>query len=152
MTSDPPMSDEPQPGRRATRAPEAGCSPGHYACLRCPLRLLPHVVAAILLWAALSAVAQQIGQNAPLQANQTPVLKVTTELVVETVSVKDKNGKPVEGLTAKDFTVTENAVPQTIAVFQYEQLPQASGVKSESTSAPNIRIYDKLARTRISPE
>ena len=39
----------------------------------------------------------------------------TTQLVVETVSVKDKNGKAIEGLTAKDFVVTENGQPQTIS-------------------------------------
>ena len=38
----------------------------------------------------------------------------STQLVVETVSVKDKSGKPVEGLTAKDFVLTEDGVAQTI--------------------------------------
>ena len=31
-------------------------------------------------------------------------------LIVQTVSVNDKNGKSIEGLTAKDFVVTENGV------------------------------------------
>ncbi|MGB7763278.1 MAG: VWA domain-containing protein [Bryobacteraceae bacterium] len=53
-----------------------------------------------------------------------PVAKfqATTQLVVETVSVKDKNGKPIEGLTAKDFVVTENGQPQTISFCEFQQL------------------------------
>ena len=34
-------------------------------------------------------------------------MTASAQLVVETVTVKDKSGKIVEGLTAKDFTVTE---------------------------------------------
>src|SRR5213593_5004008 len=49
-------------------------------------------------------------------------IKVDTQLVVETVVVKDKDGKPIEGLTEKDFTVTEDNVPQTISVFRFERL------------------------------
>ena len=36
----------------------------------------------------------------------------TTRLIVQTVSVKDKDGKPIEGLTAKDFIVTEDGEPR----------------------------------------
>ncbi|MEO8597058.1 MAG: VWA domain-containing protein [Candidatus Solibacter sp.] len=46
----------------------------------------------------------------------------STQLVVETVSVKDKNGNPVEGLTAKDFTITEDGVPQTISFCEFQKL------------------------------
>ena len=53
------------------------------------------------------------------------VIKASTQLVVETVVVKDKKGNPIEGLTAKDFTVTENGVPQTISFCEHQELPEA---------------------------
>ena len=36
--------------------------------------------------------------------------------------MKDKNGKAVENLTAKDFSVTEDGVPQTIKFFEFQKL------------------------------
>src|SRR4249919_3973011 len=48
-----------------------------------------------------------------LSAQQTPpTFRATSHLIVHTVSVKDKQGKPIEGLTAKDFIVTEDNVRQ----------------------------------------
>jgi VWFA-related protein len=113
--------------------------------------LRARILVSVLLSAA-TVFAQQIGQNAPLQPKQTATLKVNVQLVVETVSVKDKQGKPVEGLTAKDFTVTENGVPQAISFFRYEELPNAAPPASESVPAPTVKVYDKLVRTRIAPE
>ncbi|HEY6509355.1 MAG TPA: hypothetical protein VIY56_15150, partial [Vicinamibacterales bacterium] len=37
-----------------------------------------------------------------------PTFRSGTRLVVQTVTVKDRNGNPVEGLTARDFVVTED--------------------------------------------
>lgn len=106
-----------------------------------------------LLLTAVSAAAQQVGQNAPLEAHQQAALKVTTQLVVETVSVKDKKGNPIQGLTAKDFTVTEDGVPQTISFFRYESLPSGPAPAPQSQAAPpNVNIYYQLANTRISAE
>jgi hypothetical protein len=62
------------------------------------------------------AVAQQQQQ----EPQQPFTIKVDTQLVVETVIVKDKDGKTIEGLTEKDFVVTEDNVPQTISVFQFQ--------------------------------
>jgi VWFA-related protein len=39
------------------------------------------------------------------------------------VTVKDKDGHPIEGLTANDFTVTEDGEPQTVSLLEFERLP-----------------------------
>ncbi|HTM25287.1 MAG TPA: VWA domain-containing protein [Vicinamibacterales bacterium] len=61
------------------------------------------------------------------QAQQTPppTFRSATHLIVQTVSVKDKKGQPVEGLTAKDFVVTEDGQPQQIAFVEYQPLDAA---------------------------
>jgi VWFA-related protein len=74
-----------------------------------------------------------------------------TQLVVQTAVVTDKKGSPVEGLTAKDFTVTEDGVPQAIRVFEYQQLAEAAGA-APSSGLEHIRVYEKLGRTQITPE
>src|SRR5579862_6699805 len=89
---------------------------------------------------ALSAVSlaapQQIGQNAQPDVKATATIKASTQLVVETVVVKDKKGNPVEGLTAKDFTVTENGTPQTIGFCEHQEMPVATASASATPRAP----------------
>src|SRR5262245_6406742 len=72
--------------------------------------------------ATLTASAQQPQLRAPQQSQQPYTLSVSTQLVIETVVVKDKDGKPIEDLTAKDFIVTEDNVPQTISVFEFQKI------------------------------
>ncbi|NOT44307.1 MAG: VWA domain-containing protein [Acidobacteria bacterium] len=50
-------------------------------------------------------------------AGQGPVFESGTELVRVTVSVVDRDGQPVSGLTARDFAVEEDGVPQQIRTF-----------------------------------
>ena len=97
--------------------------------------------------------AQQIGQNAPAATTSTSTIHVTTQLVVETVVVKDKKGNPVEGLTAKDFAVTENGVPQAISFCEHQELPAVPAAAPAPRAGPeNVKVYDKLSRTRITAE
>ena len=49
--------------------------------------------------------AQQIGQNRPKDEQENYTLSVKVQLVVEAVVVKDKQGNPIHGLTANDFTM-----------------------------------------------
>ena len=99
----------------------------------------------------LTALAQQIGQNAATPSTGPATFSTSTQLVVEQVSVKDKSGKPVEGLTAQDFTVTEDGVPQMIRVFEFQKL--AEPVEQPLPSAPaRIEPLAKLPTTQIGPE
>ena len=69
-----------------------------------------------------AATTQQIRADA---TPQQPVFRSGTRLVVETVSVKDKNGKPIEGLTVKDFAITEDGEPQTVSFVEFQRLESA---------------------------
>jgi VWFA-related protein len=71
----------------------------------------------------------------PVQSGAT--FKASTRLVVQTVTVKDKNGNPIEGLTAQDFTVTEDGEPQTIAFVEYQRL-QGTAVETPATPRPIV--------------
>jgi len=79
-----------------------------------PAALLVGLLAAFAQQAPRPSLAQpqspQQQANAPLQKTVTN-FEVTTTLVIVNVSVKDKNGKPVEGLKATDFTVSEDGKP-----------------------------------------
>jgi VWFA-related protein len=67
-------------------------------------------------------------------------ITVNTQMVIETVTVKDKNGKAVEGLTAKDFIVTEDGVPQTIVFTEHQQF--------EDTPEPPLPVDTKAVAAR----
>ena len=62
----------------------------------------------------------------PAQQAQAPTFRATTRLIVTTVVVKDRDGKPIEGLTAQDFIVTEDTEPQDIAFVEYQRLDDQS--------------------------
>ena len=57
------------------------------------------------------------------------VISTTTQLVVEDVLIKGKDGKPVVGLKPSDFTITEDGKPQRISIFEFQTLEEepASG-------------------------
>jgi VWFA-related protein len=89
--------------------------------------------------------------SALAQNQQTPfTLKVETRLVVQTVSVKDSGGNPLEGLTAEDFILTEDGVPQTISVFEFQKLDDAAApaISTASAVAEPLQPPDP---TRINP-
>ncbi len=95
---------------------------------------------------------QVIGQNTQPSGNDTMTISVTSQLVIETVVVKDKKGNPISGLTAKDFTVTEDGVPQTIKIAEYQQLPTDAAPLVTPGTQENIAIYNRLSRTQLAPE
>ena len=76
----------------------------------------------------------------PLTAQQPqpppPVFRSGAQLTVETVTVKDKAGRPIEGLTAKDFSITEDGVPQTISFVEFQRVPNPSDPLQAADAVP----------------
>jgi len=102
---------------------------------------------------AASSTAQQIGQNKPADAQDNYTMSVKVQLVVEAVVVKDKQGNPIRGLTAKDFSVTEDNVPQTIKFCEHQDLAEtAKPLPPSKRSDEDVKIYKRLAREKIAPE
>ena len=75
---------------------------------------------------------QRSAQQGPQTGSNSNGLKtfnlggVTTQLVVEDVMVKSKDGNPVTGLTAGDFAITEDGKPQTDLCFRIPETGRRS--------------------------
>src|ERR1700685_2868126 len=52
----------------------------------------------------------------------TPTFSANSNLVIVDITVRDKAGKPIEGLKQDDFTVLEDGKPQKVTVFEYQRL------------------------------
>jgi VWFA-related protein len=104
------------------------------------------ILATFLAWllvasAQQAAAPQRTAQQIPATPSSGPLkISVTTQLVVESVAVKDKNGKPVEGLTKDDFTVLEDSKPQMISFFQYQRL-------EENAAPEELKLRPTVAAT-----
>ena len=123
-----------------------------------PLRTVPvgTVLMALLvtlLATDVPALAQQTGTNEMSGQNGTFTLTVDSQLVIETVVVKDKKGNFVPGLTARDFAVTEDGQPQTIRIFEHQALSTAATpLPVTPRDDEQITLYKTLTRTQIAPE
>src|SRR5579871_5161190 len=133
------------------------------------------ITATFLVWTLVLSVAaqqapQRAGQPAPRPDDKPQVLTATkgsssftasTTEVVEDVILKDKSGKPIDGLTAKDFIITEDGKPQTVKFCQFQTLeeeisaaPVAEGpaVKEETIAKPAEPAVKSVTANQIAPE
>ena len=93
-----------------------------------PVLVLPFLLGGQAAQQPASAPAQQ-----PAAASQ-PVLHKPANEIVFTVTVRDKHGNPVSGLTAADFTLTEDGRPQTIKSFGLQSdLPLLLGLEFDTS-------------------
>lgn len=101
---------------------------------------------------AVAALSAQEPQSTPANSQDSPVLTIkrTTQLVVETVVVTGKDGKPIEGLKAEDFIVAEDGKPQDITLCEFQKLQGLEDASPPPDAGGNQVI--PAARTLISPE
>ena len=78
-------------------------------------------------------------------------MKVSTQLVIQAVTVTDKDGKTLSGLTAEDFTLTEDNNPQTISVFEFQKIDDTSVPQPLPSSTQQFAGVLQPAITRITP-
>jgi VWFA-related protein len=88
---------------------------------------------------ALACSVPLVAQQPPQRPANAPVFRVNTRLIVQTVSVTDKDGNAVEGLTAKDFIVTEDGQPQDVAFVEFHRLGGASAPLPPVNTVPGGR-------------
>ncbi len=99
------------------------------------------------------AAGQQIGGNKTAADSQPFTVSVKSQLVVETVVAKDKQGNFIQGLTAKDFNLTEDGTAQTIRFCEHQALTaNAAPILIAAQGSEQIKLYKQLTRTQIAPE
>lgn len=96
--------------------------------------------------------AQVIGHNKEAGKDEY-TLSVRAQLVIETVAVKDKAGHPIQGLTAQDFTLTEEGAPQKIRFCEHQTFSaSATPLPVLSQKEEKVQIFKKLSRSDITPD
>jgi VWFA-related protein len=93
----------------------------------------------------------------PAVPNGTARFEANAQLVIETVSVRDKSGAPVKGLTAKDFSITEDGVAQTISFCEFQTVdetpePELNPVPAAAPQPAPVARVAPVVQTDIAPE
>ncbi len=87
------------------------------------------------------------------QEAEPPSFPAQVELVTVDVVATDKDGDPVPGLTAADFSIEEDGAPQPIASFEAVDLPAESEATPQSRAAVSTNakkvIRPELERTFV---
>jgi VWFA-related protein len=87
-------------------------------------------------------IATTVAPAGSAQQPSQPVFRASARLIVTTVSVKDRSGRSIEGLTAEDFIVTEDGERQDIAFVQYQRLDDQAPLPRFALAEPGTRNLD----------
>jgi len=80
----------------------------------------------------------------PEESNAGFTIRSDVRLVLLDVSVKDRSGGLVSGLSKQDFTVVENGHPQPISVFANDDLPVTVGIVVDESASMRPKRVDVL--------
>jgi len=109
------------------------------------------LIIASVLCALLPASGQQPVQNAASRPDTGLRISTTTQLVVEDVLIKGKDGKPIPDLKASDFTITEDGKPQEIKIFEFQSLEGDASPPANPTVVPSNAIAAVVEKATVKP-
>ncbi len=84
------------------------------------------------------------------QAQEGVTFSSSTQLVVETVVVRDQQGKVIRGLRSEDFALSEDGVPQSIKFFEFQELEETKPAPLPASVKPELLA--RLPKTQILSE
>jgi Ca-activated chloride channel family protein len=82
-------------------------------------------------------------------ADEPKTFRSESRLVLLDVSVRDRHGGFVSGLSKQDFSVEENGRPQKITVFDHDDLPVTVGILVDESWSMTPKRADVLTAARI---
>jgi VWFA-related protein len=94
-------------------------------------KLLAAIASVLLLTNSFAPASAQDQPQPPQQPPSRYSVRVTSELVLVNVVVRDKHGNLIRGLKKEDFTVSEDGKRQDISTFDYENVDELT------TAGPN---------------
>src|SRR5678816_4930775 len=71
----------------------------------------------------------------PLEPQDRPTFKASSELVVMHVSVRDRSGRYITGLPQDAFTVIDDGKPQALEMFSAEEVPASVGFLIDTSNS-----------------
>ncbi len=110
---------------------EEPATAGSSRCTGCTVSNAPPAILVLLALFAGVPAAQVV---APALAEQ-PVFKSESQLVVLHVSVRDRAGRYVSGLSRDAFTVIDDGQPQAITMFSGDDVPASVGLVIDNSSS-----------------
>ena len=99
--------------------------------MRRPALLLPLLIACL----GVTFVSQTPQQQSPKQDDKPFGFAVDVQLVELPVTVRDKDGRMIEGLKQENFQVLEDKVPQQISLFLHEDIPLSMGLVIDNSGS-----------------
>lgn len=121
--------------------PRAGANQRGSSLIR-RARLAALLIGTLILAPIYAPAQQQSGPPAPPPPSSASRLRAESNVVRIDVEVTNSAGKPIKGLRADQFEITDNGKPVKISTFTYSDIEHMATAGPESTTAPMVIPVD----------
>lgn len=83
------------------------------------------------------------------QGAQPPMFRAKTDAVMVDATVRERNGRSITGLTARDFELLDNGVPQVVHDVSYGKLPIDITVALDVSHSVSGSLLDRLRQAVV---